>query len=268
MGAIRGKENIIYVVRNADARWWKIFDTDIKRKAGSPAIEVYGGDDLSLDASIDQLMNGLDRLTPGRYVFCAMRKKGSTRPDVDIDIEMSDFAQNKTPAISGTAVSGFYMEGIGQVTPENFETAIETKIKKFQEEERKAKELEDLKEKIKTLEAEKSANDNVFRNGILGLGTTLWPMVKKMPEAVEVINVIGGLMGGNASSSRSGTGGTETQQIGNTADNEQQRFESAIEGLSKDNPNVVEEIEMLAKLKANNPDMYAQGLDFIKGMND
>ncbi|MES2773382.1 MAG: hypothetical protein V4722_04320 [Bacteroidota bacterium] len=268
MASIVGKENVLWAVRYHDLPYWKIFDSENKKAAGNVAFKVSDQDAQSIELSTQSLSRAMDMLGPGRYLFTAMKSNAQDkRGGIDTSIELGVPSGKPNDAIAGIggAGAGFFMEGIGQITPDNFEEAIEKKIKKVQEEAARVQELKNLQEELKAMKAEKTANDSSFRNGVMAIGTIAWPVLKKSPVVSELMGSIGGLvkMIDNAGGETTVDTNAEISGV-----DEQARAEKALEKLADNNPDFAKELEMLAKLKETNPDMYAQGLDFIKGMTD
>ncbi|HRD42197.1 MAG TPA: hypothetical protein PLN30_00525, partial [Ferruginibacter sp.] len=147
--AIYKRTNVVELVRASKNPYWRIFENESKKAAGNYVASANFEDKyLTITASCDDLQQKIDRLSPGRYIIVAYERSDKKGAAVDSAIELESL--NHLPsAIAGTEThnSSFFIEGIGQVTPENFESALD---KKFDERLQKMRE----KERMEALERE------------------------------------------------------------------------------------------------------------------
>jgi hypothetical protein len=273
MAAIVGKDNVLYIVRYNELPYWKIFDNETKKQAGNFIARSKAEDDLSVELSISDLDRALDMLQAGRYVFVASKKFDDKRGGIDTNIEIGVSKGRSDASISGTDApkTVYHIAGIGELTPENFESALEAKMKKLLADQKAADELAALKAENQELKAEKANNDVWHRNGLIALGATAWPILKKTPAVAEFMGSIGGLIG-MAGGAPAGDVPASTAHAGDEAvsgtGNEQEEIAVAVESLADGNPHIARDLAMLAKLRRENPELYSQGLAMIQNMND
>lgn len=269
--ALTSKEAIIYTVRVQNLPHWRIYENEQKKAAGNFVFASSEEGSKNIETSIADLSRALDLLSSSRYLLRASKTStGDSRNGIDTALELG-FTGNSNASLAGTHPPGFFIEGIGTITPENFESALDSKIKKYRDEEKKAEELHLLKERVKELEAEQKSNDANFKSGIMAIGAFAWPAIKQMPAAKEMLGAIGGILMEVNKSNNVETGpalsSNENDSIGQVGEaNAQERVELALEKLAANNPDFIGQIEMLAKVKDENPDLFEQGIDTLKSM--
>jgi hypothetical protein len=196
------------------------------------------------------------------YVLTAFTSKDKTKGGIDTIIEIEG-APSQVAAI-GAVNGGFHMDGFGPVTSENFETAIETKMKKMMEEQHRLAELQRLKDENKALKAELQESEGGFKKGIMGIGTILYDNLKDSASGREFIGMAQKVL--TAVNGRPQTKlpqpVTETAAVGATEVDED-RLTAAMERLAKDNPDFIGQLEKLAGLKETDPATFEMAVDSL-----
>lgn len=271
--AIFGKENVIDMVRFQKLPYWKIAETANSKSAGNFVAKFESEvDNPSLDESLNLLRQALNRLTPGQYFFVATPKENSYKNNIDCTIVIEN--SNSPAQIAGIVNSGLnkplYLDGIGEVTPENFSDAIAKKFSLMQKELEEKQKRQQLEEENKRLKKELEEKESGINGGLLSIATMFWPTLKKTPAALEIMKVVSGGMKPqqNTVPTAQTLSGTET-----TTENTEQRIQSALSGLLGDDPEnpaaqqkLADDLELLAKVKRENPDVYDMGLDYLTNM--
>ena len=277
--AILGKENVIEIVRQQRLPYWALFETKEKAATGNFIAKFHEeSESPSLEDSVDLLRRSLDRLTPGTYYLRAMRTPGSTKNNVDCSFEIQSREVGGVAAIGATGggTKPLYLDGIGEVTADNFEQAIEAKFKKMQEEaDRKKRELE-LQEENKRLKAEVAEKESGINGGLYSIGAMFWPQIKNSGIAKDMLKTVAGLgfvPGGKKPAADSppsiaGPGNNTT-----TPAEPQERIAAALGSLLGDNgedperqAQLAEELELLARVKQSDPDTYEMGLGYLQNL--
>lgn len=279
--AIYKRSNVVEMVRAAKCPYWKIFESDQKKTAGNYVCSAdWDVADLGINAACEDLVSKLNALSQGRYVLTAYEKNDGKRKGLDSWIELEPL-MGASP-IAGIGSTGqidnkVYIEGIGNVSPDNIGEAIEKKFAIMQEKLRGEAELAALKLEVKTLRAEASQNDAGFNKSLISIGSLLYPIMSKTPAFKEVVGIVGDITKAARSEGASmGVGSTadetptpenhvegDMMEIGGTQVN-QDRMLAALDKLGANNPDVLLHIETLANTKVNDPDTYQAGLDFLK----
>ena len=264
MAAIRGIENAIACIRNGGAPYWKLHENSAKRTSGGFIAQSSYEADLSMDESTAQLYTALNRLTPGNYLLSSHKHGIPNKHVVDIHVEIGYSEINKPVAGIG---STFSIEGFGAVTTDNFEAALDKKLNDFMAKQKAEAELTALKNRVKELEAEQKENEFGVKRGIASLGTILYPIVKKMPAFKEVVSGLGQIMNeAKTLNDNNETNDNNAVEISGVGDDAEDRIGAAVETLAKGNPNIVKELELLAKLRQKDPSLYKDGVDFAESM--
>ncbi|TWI80528.1 hypothetical protein IQ13_3206 [Lacibacter cauensis] len=285
--AIYGKDNVLEMVRQMKAPYWKISESKTAKEQGNfVAKSDFEIENLGLEASLQDLRGCLNRLTPGMYYLTASTKPGISKGIIDCTFEVERSGQTMAGIGSTTEPAGkpLYLDGIGEVTPENFTQAIEQKFKLMTEEAERKKKEQELIEENKRLKAELAEKESGINGGLYSIGTMFWPQLKKSEFAKDLMKTVAGigLMPGApkttaaaaaAPQAPSSVGSTET--VEDAATNTQERIAAALSdmlGEQADDPaaqqQLAEQLELLARTKKNDPDTYSMGLDYLKGMSD
>jgi len=150
----------------------------------------------------------------------------------------------------------------------------------------KEKEDQELRDKVKRLEAEVKENDGAVNRGLMAVGTVLYGQLSKTPAFKEMIGVISDVTkAANGSSQQAPAthlGGHnqpaaatepkelpenhvegDTAEIGGVKVNQDELF-TTLDELGKDNPDVLQHLKILAKLKKDNPAMYSQAVEMAE----
>lgn len=273
--AVYGKENIIEVVRMQKAPYWRLMETIEKRNAGNYiATANFDNPELGLEDSLGHLRKALNVLTPGRYILTAFLKPDAKKSGVDTWIEVETGSAQRDASISGTSSAEFYLEGIGKVTPENFGSAIEQKFKKMKEEEAEKLRIRNLEEENRRLKAEAREYESGLNRGILSIGSVVWNVMRGTPAGKEVIGMFNDLKKMNTEPKPASTvhrqdAAKDQYEAAEVVDESisgmaEKQMEEALETLAKDNPELISQLQMLAKLKTENPDMFNDAVDNLK----
>lgn len=275
--AVYGKDNIIEVVRMQKAPYWRIIETIEKRNAGNyVATANFENPELGLESSLSDLRRVLNLLTPGRYILTSFYKNDVKKSGVDTWIEVESGSAMKDASISGTGAAEFYLEGIGKVTPENFESAIEAKFKKMKEEEAEKLRIKNLQDENTRLKAELREHNNGIDRGMISIGSVVWQVMRGTEAGKEVIGMFNELKKMNSHGTKpqpqkqdAPKSSYEEAEVvdesisGNSSVAEKQ-MEEALETLAKDNPELISQLQMMAKLKTENPDMFNDAVENLK----
>jgi len=279
--AIYKRTNVVELVRASKNPYWRIFENESKKAAGNfVASANFEDKDLTITASCDDLQQKIDRLSPGRYIIVAYERSDKKGAAVDSAIELESLHHGSS-AINGTDTnnhSSFFIEGIGLVTPENFESALD---KKFDERIHKMKE----KERLVALEKENSdlkkdarLRETAINKGLASVGAIAYSQLSKTPAFKDVMGMMGQAMkpaetAVEPSSAQPAVGSlpenhveSDNCEIGGTSV-PQDRLFAALDKLGANNPDVLAHLEKLAELKQNDPDMFQAGIDFMDTQN-
>lgn len=268
--AIQGKNNVIEMARSYNAPYWKIYESAQKRITGNfVAISDFDNANLALETSLDKLRSDLNRLTPGQYIFVAFKNNSSTKGMMDTIIEIEDNHGNV--AISGiSATPEFYLEGIGKVTPENFEVAIEQKMKKMREQEKREDEEKRLRDENAELKKQITENEAGFNKGVMTIGTIAYGMMSQTPQGKEFIGMAKQAMftANKAVPGIVTTPATDAEQPAEeiSGTNEENRLEHAVTKLSNGNPDWLKQLEKLADLKEKDPATFEMAVGSLDSL--
>lgn len=293
--AILGKENVLEMVRQMKMPYWKISESRSAKEQGNYVAKAdFENANLGLEESLGVLRTAMNRLTPGQYFFTAAKSTGVSKGIIDCLIEITRDGNTVAGIGSVGYVKPLYLDGIGEVTADNFEQAIEAKFKKMQEEVDKKKREQDLLDENKRLKAELADKESGINGGLYSIGAMIWPQLKKSAVAKDLIKTIAGVgmvaakenaaENSNASqgSAAAGSGSPPpgvrhggTNEVQEGATDPQERITAALGSLLGDDPEnpqsqaeLAEQLELLAKTKRQDPDTYNMGLDYLKGMTD
>ncbi len=280
--AVEGKFQVIENLRAAKLVYWRIFESAGQKGSGAfLATADFENPDLLEKDSYADLQSALNRLSRGRYIMTAYRTnstKGGAAYDTSIELEGS----GNSTAISGVNdAASFYLDGIGKVTSENFEEAIDKKLSMKIAAMDKEKEDKALRDRVKQLEAEAKENDGAVNRGLMAVGTVLYGQLSKTPQFKEMIGIVADVTKaaatGGAQQAATHLGTTtdaletashlpdnhvegDTAEIGGIKVNQDELF-GTLDDLGKDNPEVLQHLKILAKLKKDNPAMYNQAVE-------
>lgn len=275
--AVLGKENIIEVVRMQKAPYWRVMETVNSRQAGNYiATADFDNPELGIEDSLGKLRNVLNKLTPGRYLLTAFYKTDAKKSGVDTWIEVESGGHAKDATISGTGAD-FYLEGIGKVTADNFEQAIEQKFKKLKDEENEKLRIKNIEEENRRMKLEMREYDSSMNRGIMSIGAVVWNVMRTTEAGKEVIGMMGDFKKFNqdakpkpnpqpADAPRSAYDEAVIvdDSISGAGGNAEAQMEAALETLAKDNPELISQLQLLAKLKSENPDLFNDAVDNLK----
>lgn len=258
------------------APYWRIIETNEKRQAGNyVATADFENPELGLEDSLGMLRSVLNRLTPGRYILTSFIKSDAKRSGVDTWIEVEG-TSSAPAAVSGvTQPSHTFLDGIGMVTLDNIGEAIEKKFAMEKKKEQEAERIKKLEEENARLKAEAREHETGFNKGVLSIGSIVWNMMRDTPAGKEVIGMMGefkkmGTEPGAAAGSRpaSSNGFTEAEvvdeNVSGTDGDVPQGMVDALDVLAKDNPDLVPQLQMLAKVKQDNPDLFQDAIENLK----
>lgn len=280
---------MLEMVRQMKAPYWKISESKAAKEQGNyVAKSDFEIDNLGLEASLQDLRSTLNRLTPGMYFLTAAVKPGISKGIIDCTFEVERSGQTMAGigSTTETAAKPLYLDGIGEVTPDNFTQAIERKFQLMQEEAERKKKEKELEDENKRLKAELAEKESGINGGLYSIGTMFWPQLKKSEFAKDLMKTVAGIglmpspgVGKTTTSAPaaqqtpSSVGSTETAE--DAATNTQERIAAALSdmlGEQGDDPaaqqQLAEQLELLARTKKNDPDTYSMGLDYLKGMSD
>lgn len=281
--AILGKENVLEMVRQMKSPYWKISENKAAKEQGNYVAKAdFENANLGLEESLDVLRTAMNRLTPGQYFFTAAKSTGVSKGIIDCLIEITRDGNSVAGIGSVGYVKPLYLDGIGEVTADNFEQAIEAKFKKMQEEVDKKKREQDLLDENKRLKAELADKESGINGGLYSIGAMIWPQLKKSAVAKDLMKTIAGVGMATAKDAGSHTpplgeqeGAVSSSPLQGTGADPQERITAALGSLLGDDPEnpqsqeeLAEQLELLAKTKRQDPDTYNMGLDYLKGMTD
>jgi hypothetical protein len=274
--AIYKRNNVVEMVRGSNCPYWKIFEDASKKTAGNYVASAdFDVADLGINASCDALQVKLAMLSQGRYILTAYEKNDGKRKGLDSAIELEPAFDSPIAGIGAVAAdTKIYIEGIGNVTPENIGEAMERKFQIMLDKQKEDNRVTALQNRVKELETEARENSSALNRGVMSIGTVLYTAVSKTPAFKEVMGVVGDITKMAKTEPAPVIGTTEVtdttnnhvdgdmMEIGGTHVN-QDRMLAALDKLGANNPHVLDHIESLAALKQNDPDSYQAGLDFI-----
>jgi hypothetical protein len=259
--AIVGKYNVLELIRIQKTPYWRLYENNHKRTSGN-FIDSADFSDATLDVAIsaEQLRRSLDMLSTGIYVLVAYNSKDKTKGGIDTLIEIEGRGGNGA-AISGiNAAPEFYMEGIGRVTSDNFEAAIDAKIEKVRKEEKKEAEEKAIRLEVIALKKQVAENESGFQKGIMGIGSVVYDIVKNTESGKEFIGLASKAFLGNRNANIS----TIESVAGTSSEgNEEDRVTTAMERLAKDNPDFIGQLEKLANLKESDPATFEMAVSSL-----
>ncbi len=274
--AIYNIHNIVESVRAAKTPYWKIYRTVVDRAAGNYICAAdFENPELGIEASCEQLRTMLMMQTPGRYVMTAYRRVSDVKGGLgsDIEIEYKD-------AISAAKIGATeqqqqaYVEGIGMVTLDNIGEVIDKKIKLIADKKAEEARIRSLEEDNKRLKEEARENDTGLNKGIMAIGAIVWNQVRSTPLGKEVLGMVSQF---NSATSEKQPGKSVEVQDKVYSEHSVSNDDSAISGteappemvnaltdLSENNPELTNQLVMLAKLKKDNPDLFQDAIENLK----
>lgn len=264
--AILGKNNIIEMARSHKAPYWRLYESEHKRTSGNYiATADFESLNLGVENSLEILRKALDTLTPGRYIFVAYKDNNTKKGGIDSYIEVESNGQNAAVSGIGSAAE-FYMEGIGKVTADNFEEAIEKKMEKMQEKLRKEQEDKMLRDEVATLRKQVSENEAGINKGLMTIGTIAYGMMSETPKGKEFIGMARQALFATNKITAAPGDQPRAEALGSTGENtdiNDERMIGALERLAKDNPDILGQLEKLADLKENDPGTFEMAVSSL-----
>jgi len=270
--AIYKIHNIVESVRAARCPFWKVYRSVVDRSAGNYICSAdFDNPELGIEASCEHLRNMLKMQTPGRYVLAAYKRntdnKGGLGADIEIEYEDNNI---KIAAIGNTEPAVKYIDGIGAVTLDNIDEVIDKKIKL-----NAAKQAEEAR--IKAMEAENARlkdelreNETGLNKGIMAIGSIVWGKVRGTPLGQEVIGMFSQIKKATAEQESKVVNmhehtNTDTvdASISGTEDAPPEMI-NALTDLSNNNPDLVNQLVMLAKVKKEQPDLFKDAIENLK----
>ncbi len=265
--AIVGKHNVIELLRIQKTPYWRLYENNNKRTSGN-FIDSADFTDATLDVAIsaEQLRRSLDMLSTGVYVLTAYTSKDKSKGGIDTLIEIEGRSGGASSAISGIGTAPeFYMDGIGRVTSDNFEAAIDAKIEKVRQEDKKAAEDAAIRRELSELKKQISENESGFQKGIISIGSVLFDVMKDTESGKKVMGLASKVyMATKDTSAVAGTNSTPLAS-GDEGSNEEDRVTAALEKLGKNNPDFVGQLEKLANLKETDPSTFEMAVSSLVG---
>lgn len=274
--AVYGITNIVETVRLHRMPYWKIYRTQTDRDAGNViACADFENPNLGLEESAARLSEALRRQTPGKYIITAFKSPGQSKGGLSTDVEVEYTGINSATGIGAVNnnSSSFHMDGIGEVTPQNIGQVIEKKLAELKEKEKEENRVLQLEAENKRLTSELKEYDNGVNKGLLSIGSIVWNMMRGTDAGKEVIGMMSDFkkysnnVGKNHAPGPS-TGGSsnpkeqfEEAEVVEMSDEKAKQMTEALESLSKDNPDMIKQLQMLAKLKQDNPEMFKEAVD-------
>lgn len=271
--AIYGKDNIIEHARAMGLVYWRIYQSQTDKNAGNfVASADFDKENLGQEESLTTLRRSLDRLTGGSYLLSVYTKPGISKGGVNTNIELEGNGLNAISGINNTSAV-FHLEGIGAVTPDNFEEAVEKKMQKMLDAQKEKEERELLRKENVELKKQLRENEGGVNRGLMAVGSVLYATVSKSPAGAEFIGMVKNVFLQAHTANRQqpadspGPGDDKPGEIG-AVNNQEERLIAAVEKLSTDNPEFLQQIEMMARLKEKDPDTFNQGIDALKTITE
>lgn len=261
--AIVGKHNVIELLRIQKTPYWRLYENNNKRTSGN-FIDSADFTDATLDVAIsaEMLRKSLDMLSTGVYVLIAYSGKDKTKGGIDTLIEIEGRSGGSS-AISGMGTSPeFFMDGIGRVTSENFEAAIDAKIEKVRLQDKKDAEEAALKRELADLKKQVAENESGFQRGIISIGSVLFDVMKDTDSGKKVMGLASKVY--MATKDTSAVAGTNVTPLGDGGGlSDQDRADAALERLATNNPDFVGQLEKLANLKETDPSTFEMAVSSL-----
>jgi|CXWL01.1.fsa_nt_gi hypothetical protein len=277
--AIWGKDNIVETTRIHKCPYWRIYRTQTDKDAGNVvACSDTDNPNLGLEDSADKLRSALSRLTPGRYLMTAYKSASATKGGISTDIEVESNGANAQVAgigNSGSGQSGAYIEGIGMVTIENLGEVVEKKFAMMKAKEAEERRIKSLEEENRTLKAEAREHETGINKGLLSIGSIVWERIRGTAHGKEVIGMFNEIKKATAEKNGStvtkkdapdsayATAEVVEEKVGEAGDVPQEMVD-ALDELAKDNPELIQQLQMMAKLKKEDPEMFKDAIEQLK----
>lgn len=266
--ALYGKDNIIEHVRAMELVYWRIFQSANDKNAGNYiATADFNKENLGQEEALSTLRQTLNRLTSGNYLLSVYQRPGMSKGGVNTFIEIEN--NSMSSAISGVnnTPAVFHLEGIGAVTADNFEEAVEKKMEKMMAAQKAKDDMAALKAENALLKKEKLENEGGINRGLMAVGSVLYSTMSKSPAGKEFIGMAKDLFfQANAANRTAAAGGepVEDAEVIGAVGSKEERLIAAMEKLQVDNPELLEQIEMMAELKQKDPDTFNQAIEGLK----
>ena len=260
--AIVGKHNVIELLKIQKTPYWRLYENNNKRTSGN-FIDSADFTDATLDVAIsaEQLRRTLDMLSTGVYVLTAYTSKDKSKGGIDTLIEIEGRSGGSPSAISGMGSPEFYMEGIGRVTSDNFEQAIDAKIEKVRQEDKKAADDAAIRKEIAELKKQLSDNESGFQRGVISIGSVLYDVMKDTESGKKVMGLASKVYMATKDTNAVANTNTDVNAVGGLS--EQDRADSALERLATNNPDFVGQLEKLANLKETDPSTFEMAVSSL-----
>lgn len=265
--AIFGKASIIEHVRSMGLLYWKIYQNQNDKISGNYVASAnFDIENLGQEVSMDSLQTSLGRLTAGQYLLSVYKKPGDSKGGVNTYIEVEGNGGGSAISGIGNTPAVFHLEGIGAVTAENFESAVEKKMQKMMDAEREKNERIALVKENADLKKQLRENEGGMNRGIMTIGSVLYGTISKSPAGKEFIGMAKDLFMQARTASVNPAlveGSDDPGEIGVVV-NDEERLINAVQKLSKDNPDFLQQIEMMALVKETDPDTFNQGIEALQ----
>lgn len=260
-----GKHNAIELLRTHKMPYWRLYENNSKRTSGNYVCQAnFEEPGLDLANSLEDFRKSLDALSTGTYNLVAYTSKDKSKGGIDTMIEIEG-SRAAVAAIGSTGAATFFMEGIGQVTADNLEEAIDKKFKKMQAEVAAANAQAALKAENDRLKKEVNEHDGGFNKAIMGIGAIAYSVMSQTPTGKEFLG-----LATKAMMTMSATGTTTAlpaaaNAVG-AATNDDDRLSTAVEALAKDNPEWLAQLEKLATLKQKDPSTFEMAVGSLDSL--
>jgi hypothetical protein len=277
--AVYGISNVVETLRLQRMPYWKIYRTQTDRDAGNViAAADFENPNLGMEESCARLNDMLRRQTPGKYIMTAFKSPGQSKGGISTDIEVEYTGINNASGIGGTAAnansSAFVVDGIGVVTPENIGEVVEKKFKELEQKKKEEERIRNMEAENKRLKLEARQYESGINRGLLSIGSLVWNMMRGTDAGKEVIGMINEFKkyNGNAAAHTPAPGAAtdkpaseyEESNVIEPDEATGRRMASALDTLAENNNELVQQLEMLARVKKENPDLFNEAVDNLK----
>lgn len=274
--AIWSINNIVESVRFQKTPYWKLFRTQADKEAGNVIASAdFSNPNLGMEEALDLLRKALQRQTPGRYILSAYDKPDGKRGGVSSDVEVENNGINTVSGIGAVAAekaTTAYVEGIGLVSLDNIGDVIDKKIAAIRLKEKEEQRIKNLEEENKRLKTEAREYETGINKGLLSIGSIIWEKMRGTTTGKEVLGMfsdIKKLSNDHQPSTANGQPSTDNDELGigspsGDGGDVPQAMVDALDVLAKDNPQLVTQLQMLAKVKTENPDVFQDAIENLK----
>ncbi len=261
-----GKHNAIELLRTHKMPYWRLYENNSKRTSGNYICQAnFEETGLDLACSLEDFRKSLDALSTGTYNLVAYTSKDKSKGGIDTMIEVEG-GRASIAAIGSTGAPTFFMDGIGQVTADNFEEAIDKKFKKMQAEVDAANAQAALKAENDRLKKEVNEFDGGYNKAVLGIGSLAYGIMSQTPTGKEFLGLATKAMFNmNKAAGEQPALTAATNAVGAT-DNIDDRLSTAVEALAKDNPDWLAQLEKLATLKQKDPSTFEMAVGSLDSL--